>query len=242
MIFVVLALVAGSIAIVARNYAFRRQMVATDPDELPSSRAMLRFAVSEGRPSYLRHCASCHGTDGRGDRMKGAPSLADNDWLYGSGRLSEIEWTISHGIRAADPKTRNVTVMPAFATPRPIAVTNIPPLTPGDIGDVVEFLREIGGRDADSAAAARGAAIYHGRGACYDCHGRDARGDSAIGAPKLVETAWMTGDGEREAIFTTIARGRKGVCPAWGDRLGAATVRALAAYVYSLSHNSETPK
>jgi cytochrome c oxidase cbb3-type subunit 3 len=238
----VIGLVAGFIALAAVKNGLRRDLVVADPDEIPSSRSLFPFAVSEGRPAYLRHCAGCHGAGGRGDRAKGAPSLADNDWLYGSGRVSEIEWTITHGIRAADPRTRNLAVMPAFATPRPSPLGNIPPLTPGDIHDVVEFLVAVGSRDADPAAATRGSGIFHGRGGCYDCHGADARGDPAIGAPRLVGANWLTGDGERNSIFASIARGRRGVCPAWGEVLGAVEVRALAVYVYSLSHDSGAPR
>ena len=118
-------------------------------------------------------CADCHGTGGQGDRVNGAPSLTDDDWLYGTGRISEIEWTITHGIRAADPRTWNLAVMPAYGTPRPSPTEAIPPLSPDDIRDVIEYLMEIGGHDADANAAARGGQIFHDRGGCYDCHGAD---------------------------------------------------------------------
>ena len=55
-------------------------------------------------------------------------------------------------------------------------------LTPDDINDLIQFLHVTQGKTADGPAAARGAAIFAGRGGCYDCHGHDAHGDSAIGA------------------------------------------------------------
>jgi cytochrome c oxidase cbb3-type subunit 3 len=238
-VLVALGLVAGLLVAVARDRALHHHMMVSDPDTIPSSPTLFRFAAAEGHPAYRRHCAECHGADGQGDRTRGAPSLADSDWLYGSGRIGEIEWIITHGIRAADPKTWNLAAMPAYGTAHPSAAENIPPLLPGQIRDVVEFLIAAGGRNADAVAAARGAQIFHSQGGCTDCHGADARGDPGIGAPNLTDAVWLTGDGSREAIFTIIARGRNGVCPAWGSRLDAATIRGLAVYVYTLSHASE---
>lgn len=33
---------------------------------------------------YQQQCATCHGVDGTGDRLQGAPNLTDQEWLYGS--------------------------------------------------------------------------------------------------------------------------------------------------------------
>lgn len=43
-------------------------------------------AISRGQAIYDSQCASCHMADGRGDRAQGAPSLTDQDWLYGGSR------------------------------------------------------------------------------------------------------------------------------------------------------------
>lgn len=43
-------------------------------------------AISRGQAIYDSQCASCHMDDGRGDRAQGAPSLTDQDWLYGGSR------------------------------------------------------------------------------------------------------------------------------------------------------------
>ena len=88
-----------------------------------------------------------------------------------------------------------------------------------------------------AAAAERGRLIYAGRGACYDCHSPDARGDSAIGAPNLTDDIWLYG-GTREAIIDTLEHGRGGSCPAWSQRLAARAVRELAVYVHSLSRRA----
>ena len=52
-----------------------------------------------------------------GDPARGAPNLIDAEWIYGSGTVSEIEYTITYGIRAGNPKSRNLAFMPSFAHP-----------------------------------------------------------------------------------------------------------------------------
>ena len=49
-----------------------------------------------GGPLFAQHCASCHGTDGRGDRAQGAPNLTDAIWLNSSDDAS-LHRLISQG-------------------------------------------------------------------------------------------------------------------------------------------------
>ena len=63
----------------------------------------------------------------------------------------------------------------------------------------------------------------------------NARGNPAIGAPRLTDTIWLYGDGSRTAIRRSIAEGRAGSCPAWTAKLDAATIRSLAVWVHHLS-------
>jgi len=220
----------------ADSYA-ARQLLRADPDALPGDAMLLRFAVRRGRPLFEARCAACHGASGTGDTVNGIPDLTDNDWLYGTGRPAEIEKVIDYGIRSRNPKAWNLAIMPAYARPQPNpGDKNIQPLTPGEIGDVIEFLMRQQGRPADAAAVSRGAAIFTGHGGCYDCHSLDAKGDSAIGAPNLSDAITLYGDGSRAALYMSIAYGRQGVCPAWIARASAASIRELALYVYSISH------
>ena len=220
----------------ADSYA-ARQLLRADPDALPGDAMLLRFAVRRGRPLFEARCAACHGASGTGDTVNGVPDLTDNDWLYGTGRPAEIEKVIDYGIRSRNPKAWNLAIMPAYARPQPNpGDKNIQPLTPGDIGDVIEFLMRQQGRPADAAAVSRGAALFTGHGGCYDCHSLDAKGDSAIGAPNLSDAITLYGDGSRGALYMSIAYGRQGVCPAWITRASAASIRELALYVYSISH------
>ncbi|MDB5456572.1 MAG: c-type cytochrome, partial [Caulobacter sp.] len=141
--------------------------------------------------------------------------------------------------RAHNPRTWNLAEMPAYATPRPaMSEPAIQPLGPGDITDVVEYLRRLEARPFDAARADRGAAIYAGRGGCYDCHAADAQGDPAIGAPNLADRTWLYGDGERQAVAAVVAHGAHGLCPAWVGRLSPLRIRQVALYVHALSHPS----
>lgn len=233
---VVLSLLIGAAVFAERGIAERR-LLRADPDQLPSDLALLRVAVRRGAPLYLARCAVCHGVEGKGDPGNGVPDLTDRDWLYGTGRVAEIERVIDYGIRSHNPRAFNLAVMPAYARRHPNpADKNIQPLTPEQIGDLIEFLMQRQGRHMDADAASRGADLFGGHAGCFDCHSPDAKGDPAIGAPNLTDGITLYGDGSRSSLFMSIAYGRQGVCPSWINRLRPVEVRALALYVYSISH------
>lgn len=52
--------------------------------------------VSAGQQIYAQNCAVCHGPEGKGQTMMGAPNLTDNTWLYG-GSPGVIRQTIKNG-------------------------------------------------------------------------------------------------------------------------------------------------
>ena len=208
------------------------EMLRADPDNMPA--ALLDRAASRGRPVFQAHCAQCHGSNGKGDQALGVPDLTDRDWLYGSGRISEIAQTIRYGIRSGDPRGHALADMPAFARPKPYAKEELLPLSPDDIQDVVAYLRQLEGLVVPADAAERGNRIYHTRGACWDCHGQDAKGDNSVGSPNLTDRAWLYGDGDPAGIFRSIADGHAGRCPSQANHLSAAEILEAAAYVWSL--------
>jgi cytochrome c oxidase cbb3-type subunit 3 len=63
---------------------------------------------------------------------------------------------------------------------------------------------------------------------CSTCHGSDARG--AAGFPNLTDNDWLYG-GDLATIEKTIANGRQGVMPPWGQALGKEGVEQVIAYV-----------
>jgi len=233
-----LALALGAVGVeyLVAQATLRARLMRTDPGAIVQDAALRDFAISYARPAYERHCAGCHGAQMQGDPRKGAPNLTDQDWLYGEGRVAQIEHTILYGIRSGNPKGWNLADMPAFAQPSPYARYQMTPLEPGDIRDVIEFLMVTAGKPGDRAAAERGARIFADKGQCFDCHSADAQGDAAIGAPNLVDDVWLYGTGTRQDIYDSIARGRSGYCPAWFQQLSPVTIRALAVLIYGASH------
>ncbi|TBR39341.1 MULTISPECIES: cytochrome-c oxidase, cbb3-type subunit III [Dyella] len=84
---------------------------------------------------------------------------------------------------------------------------------------------------ADPAAQHIGERLY--RDNCAACHGRQGKGNVALGAPDLTDNDWLYG-GDGKTITTSIHDGRQGVMPPWNS-LGEDNVRNLAQYVLSLS-------
>jgi cytochrome c oxidase cbb3-type subunit 3 len=232
-----IGLIWAGVALVAANRLDGR-LVRSDPDAAATDAELMRFGAAQGAGVYRAQCASCHGPDGRGGRARGVPDLTDADWLYGTGKVSDIEKVAYYGIRAHNPRSWNLAVMPAFARPVPSTTERVAPLRPDEIAAVTAFLRSRGGQPADAAAASAGAQIYAGKGGCYDCHTDDARGDPAIGAPNLIDKVWLYGDGSVQAISQSIAYGRQGVCPAHVGRLSALRLREVSLYVFALSHRT----
>ncbi len=210
----------------------RARLMRADPDAIMGDAELTRFAVASAQPVYDQRCASCHGDHLQGNSRDGVPDLAHPTWLYGEGRVAQIEHTILHGIRSGDPKGWNLADMPAFGEANPYKRYRIEPLEPGDIRDVIEFILVTGHKPGDKVAAARGAKIFAAKGQCFDCHSADAQGDAAIGAPNLIDDVWLYGNGSREDIYDSISRGRAGICPPWDQVLSPVMVRALAVLVY----------
>jgi cytochrome c oxidase cbb3-type subunit 3 len=230
----------GWSGIVLLDWNREQRVLRADVDAIARGSSLYAFASAAGRRQFADHCAVCHGPRGTGARAAGVPDLTDADWLYGTGAASEIERTIAFGIRSRHPKAWNLARMPAYASPQPsVQEPAIQPLAPREIDDVTEFLFQIRVGHADAALARRGAAIFQGKGGCYDCHRIDGTGDAAIGAPNLTDAVTLYGDGSRDAIRTSIAFGRQGVCPAWVKTLSPAAIRELALFVYSISHTKQ---
>src|SRR5207342_3737526 len=73
---------------------------------------------------------------------------------------------------------------------------------------------------------------------CAACHGPDAHGNPALGAPNLTDGIWLHG-GSLAAVRESIEKGRTGTMPAHAARLGETRVKLLAAYVLSLGRQEQ---
>ncbi|MFQ5703341.1 MAG: c-type cytochrome [Gemmatimonadales bacterium] len=87
---------------------------------------------------------------------------------------------------------------------------------------------------------ADGEALFKGAGTCFACHGQEAKGVPNLGAD-LTDKEWVHGDGSYKAIVKTITEGTQAktgavMPPKGGGALTDAQVKAVAAYVWSLSH------
>lgn len=93
---------------------------------------------------------------------------------------------------------------------------------------------------------ALGDSIFNGQaagGTCFTCHGADGQG-STLG-PDLTDSAWQHGDGSVEFLVNVVTDGVPDPAqypapmpPMGGASLTPEQVRAVAAYVYSLSRGS----
>ena len=171
-------------------------------------------AMEMGKRLYLTYCMQCHGADARG--AKGFPNLTDSDWLYG-GEPDMIKETLNNG---------RMGVMPPHAQ-----------LGADTVKDLANFVRSLSGLPNDSVRAAKGKEAFASAG-CSGCHGPDAKGMHAIGAPNLTDKVWLYGSSEA-TITETINGGRQNKMPAWKEFLGDGKIHLLAGYVYSLSQGAK---
>jgi len=166
-------------------------------------------ALNIGRNLFLNNCATCHGSDGGG--APGFPNLTDQDWLWG-GNADAVQNSIAHG--------RNG-IMPPWGEA----------LGARGVEDVLSYVLGLQGRKLEAGDARAGATHYAQL--CVACHGPDAKGNVALGAPDLTDGIWLHG-GSLAAVRDSIAKGRSGAMPAHAERLGDTRVKLLAAYVLSL--------
>ena len=169
---------------------------------------------------FANNCAICHGSDARG--AKGYPNLTDDDWLYG-GSADAILTSITQG--------RNG-MMPPMAA----AIGG----TDEAVHDMALYVQSLSRPDMTSdpqvAAAVERAKPKFAAGAA--CHGQDATGNQALGAPNLTDGIWLHG-ARVEDIETTIRQGRNSHMPKHEGVLSDERLHVLAAYVYGLSRSDE---
>jgi cytochrome c oxidase cbb3-type subunit 3 len=181
---------------------------------------LLTFARAQGKAAFGDNCAPCHGAGGGGS--KAFPNLVDDDWIWANGSLEDIQQTITHGIRSADPQTRAGN-MPAFGEGV---------LKPTEISLVSDYVRSLSSLPVDKAVDLKaGAKVFAEN--CAACHGDDGKGNRDLGAPNLTDQIWLYGS-DKATIAEGITKGRGAMMPNWGDRLDAGTIKALAVYVRTL--------
>ena len=159
---------------------------------------------------FSTNCSICHGADARG--TAGFPNLRDDKWLYG-GDGETIKFSITNGRGG---------VMPAW----------LPAVGEQGVAELTEYLLSLQKSPADPQLAVAGEEKF--KIFCVACHGADATGNQALGAPDLTDDTWLYG-GKSATISESISKGRQGVMPAHKDLLNENQIHLLTAYVLGLS-------
>ena len=188
-----------SIAAFETGFGGIRKLIAeAQLDTLQADEALM----NSGQRVFDRNCAVCHGYDARGQAAH-FPDLTDAEWQWG-GTPVQIEQSIVNG---------RIAVMVGWSQ------------VLGDEGvrQVAGYVKQLGKDDADGHP---GQPQYNQF--CVACHGVDGSGNPALGAPSLVNDAWLYGDSDA-ALQHTIAIGRTGEMPPFGERLDKTQIRLLVA-------------
>jgi cytochrome c oxidase cbb3-type subunit 3 len=159
-------------------------------------------AMASAQSVYDRNCAVCHGYEAQGQANL-FPSLVDSDWQWGK-TPAQIEQTIRGGRNAA---------MVAWG-----AV-----LGEQGAADVAGYVLTL----ADGGAEEHPGKTQYNQ-FCIACHGPTGDGNPALGAPTLKDGIWLYG-GNIKKVTESIANGRSGVMPAFGERLDDTQIRLLLA-------------
>ena len=202
---------AGRLSVAEVKYADdfngMRNLVATAPLETLQSDPKLMAAAER---VFAQHCAACHGFTGEGQANM-FPNLRDNHWQWGAAPV-QIETSIRNG---------RMGVMPAWQ-----AVL-------GDEGvdTMASYVLALSG--ADDASQHPGREQYMR--ICIGCHGPEAKGNVALGAPDLTSGVRVRGDDEA-LLRQTISQGYRGKMPAFNNRLDDTQVRMLVAWLTVRPH------
>jgi cytochrome c oxidase cbb3-type subunit III len=193
--------------------AERRRIAATDASALGGDAAAMRSAAR----IFNNHCASCHGTDARGQAGL-FPDLTDTEWQWG-GTAAQIEQTLSTGRQG---------VMPPWQAA----------LNDDGVAEVADYVLALAaGRTAEPAFAASKARY---EAFCSACHAVDGSGNALLGAPALNDDIWLYG-GSRAAIIESIGLGRSGMMPGFRTRLDRTQLRLLTAWLLAGAATADSP-
>ena len=142
---------------------------------------------SAPRALYVAACASCHGTDGRGNPRIDAPALAGLSAAYLERQIDGFRRGY-RGLHPEDVEGREMRPMVAGFADADLAalgawLASLPLPAPG----APDTAGDLGTSEGDPA---RGQTLYA---ACAVCHGRPGAGNDALGAPRLAgQAGWYT--------------------------------------------------
>ncbi len=170
-------------------------------------------AMGTAKRLFSTNCAICHGADARG--ATGFPNLRDHEWLWG-GEETAIKATIAAGRNAAMPGWTAV-------------------IGQEGVEQVSEYVYSLTRTPLNPSLVESGKQQYSTL--CAACHGPDGKGNPVMGAPNLTDDIWLYG-GSLTAIRQSVAEGRFGVMPAFGEQLDESRIHLLTAYLNSIREDS----
>jgi cytochrome c oxidase cbb3-type subunit III len=226
------------------------ELASASVNDIARSLRLNAGAMLVGKKVYARACASCHGADLKGIPAQHTPDLTDGEWRFSGDDLasggnvkfpSDVEWTVRYGIRSDHPNARGLEADmlaydPKFRTEEDTKEFGDKAfLTPAEIEDVVEYVLQLGGQQADAGRAARGAILFANgdKGNCFDCHGPAGKGSDPIGSTNLTRRELYLWGSDRTAIHESIVKGRRGLMPAFEDTLKPEEIKAVSVFVFN---------
>lgn len=211
----------------AEQTLWSNRFLSTPINEVSADPEFQKIVDYSGPALYSDNCAMCHGQQGKGG--PGFPRLNDHAWLWG-GTPEDILKTLQVGINVGGSNSR-VAQMPAFGA------GNL--LDAESLNNVSVYIRSLSNQSIGSGskvdeltALRKGQSVFEKN--CAACHGADAGGNTALGAPNLSDSYWIYG-ADTQSIMQTLNEGRAGYMPAWSDRLSDVQLRILALYVAGLA-------
>ena len=226
------------------------ELATVSVNRIVKSLRLNRQALKLGASVFAEHCAACHGADLKGLADQHTPDLTDDVWRFSgddldSGGLkklpSDVEWTVRYGIRSGNPNARGDEVnmlayYPEFRTKQDTEdFGDAKFLTDEEINDVVEYVLQISGQQAERAKAARGELLFHDntKGNCFDCHDMGGTGIDTFGSTNLTKPNLYLYGSDRASILESIIKGRRGTMPAFDDKLKPEELKAVSVFVFS---------
>ena len=211
-------------------------LLNASPETIRANPELLSYMNNLAESAIAENCASCHGADLTG--AGAVPNLVDYEWIWGIDgfemtaveSVMEIMQTILYGVRNTDcaeeikmfggcPDTR-YSEMPAYGQQG---------FDENKLNNLVDYVLFLSGEDVNPFAVEAASGDWP---ICVECHGVDGTGYTPFGGPDLTDDIWLFGSSGQE-IYDVLANGRMGVCPAWSAVLDAATIKALAVYIYN---------
>ena len=191
------------------------------PEQQQAALARNPEAVRLGRSIFAANCVTCHGSAATG--AVGYPNLTDDSWQWGSS-VDDVTHTVLEGRTAAMPAWRST--LESMGGPAAV----------DDVTTYVLSLTDKSLLATNDESVARGGKLFAG--VCAACHGPEAKGMPALGAPDLTDDYWLYGR-TRAMIREGLDKGRNGVMPAHKPLIGETPARLAAAYVWSLTHTEK---